>query len=300
MRPIDFSSKHHILLEDEQGLRVPMDEPYFRALEIAPGTFRVLSDGDYSYLVEGDGEAVVIDSGYGAGDIRAFCRTLTDRPIHTILNTHDHFDHTAGNAWFDRACMARETAPLATIPFPSFSGIDFPRDYPLELLDDGDVFPLKGRELTVFKSPDHAAGSLAFLDRKARILFSGDEFMPHGKHLNGSVQRWAGYLEKLMAHRGEFDALWAGGGRMDADYVDRYLACARLILDGCEGEPAEPMPFPNFSRTDEQGRTVWKRRLPRPGDGPRPDPERAPYLRKVEYAGVRTVYDLRRVFERGA
>jgi glyoxylase-like metal-dependent hydrolase (beta-lactamase superfamily II) len=299
MIPIDFSSKHHILLEDEEGLRVPMDEPYFRALKIAPDTWRVLSDGDYSYVIAGEDEAVVIDSGYGAGDIRAFCQTLTDKPIRNILNTHDHFDHTAGNAYFDRAFMAEETVPLATRPFPSFSGIDFPRDYPVKVLSDGDVYPLKGRELLVFKIPDHAAGSLAFLDRVARALFSGDEFMPHGKFLSGSVQRWVGYLEKLMDYRGEFDTLWAGGGRMDADYVDRYLACARLILDGCEGEPSKPMPFPNFSQTDEQGRTVWKRRLPHPGDGPKPNPEREPYLRRVEYAGVQTVYDLRNIYEGG-
>ena len=53
MEAIDFSSKHHILLEDEDGLRVPMDQPYFRATPIAPDTWRVLSDGDYSYLLAG-------------------------------------------------------------------------------------------------------------------------------------------------------------------------------------------------------------------------------------------------------
>ena len=147
---IDFSCKKDIFLEDEDGLIVPMSEPYFRSKLIAPGTWQVLSDGDYSYLLEGDDEALLIDSGYGAGDIRAYCQTLTKKPLSKIANTHDHFDHTANNSYFDLAYMSAETKPLATIPFPSFAGIDFPRDYPVQIVGDGDVIPLKGRELLVF------------------------------------------------------------------------------------------------------------------------------------------------------
>ena len=85
---IDFSCKKDIFLEDEDGLIVPMSEPYFRSKLIAPGTWQVLSDGDYSYLLEGDDEALLIDSGYGAGDIRAYCQTLTEKPLSQIANTH--------------------------------------------------------------------------------------------------------------------------------------------------------------------------------------------------------------------
>ena len=81
---IDFSCKKDIFLEDEDGLIVPMSEPYFRSKRIAPGTWQVLSDGDYSYLLEGDDEALLIDSGYGAGDIRAYCQTLTEKPLSKI------------------------------------------------------------------------------------------------------------------------------------------------------------------------------------------------------------------------
>ena len=174
---IDFSCKHDIWLEDEDGSLQRMDMPFFRAWPVAPGTWRILSDGDYSYLVEGDDEAILIDSGYGAGNIREFAGTLTDKPVSRIANTHDHFDHPANNSYFDLAYMSAQTQPLATRPFPSFEGIDFPRDYPVQLVTDGDIIPLAGRPLRVFFIPDHAVGSLAFLDEKERILFSGDEFM---------------------------------------------------------------------------------------------------------------------------
>lgn len=58
--PIDFLCKHHILLEHEDGSRQPMDVSFFQSEKIAPGTWQILSDGDYSYLVEGENEALVI------------------------------------------------------------------------------------------------------------------------------------------------------------------------------------------------------------------------------------------------
>lgn len=298
MEYIDFSCKHHILLEDEEGLLVPMDEPYFRALQVAAGTWRILSDGDYSYLLEGEDEALVIDSGYGAGNIREYCSTLTDKPVRRIANTHDHFDHTANNGYFELAYMAAETKPLATIPFPSFAGIVFPRDYAVQIVDDGDTILLKGRDLTVIKIPDHAVGSIVFLDRKARILFSGDEIgMPFGKPLRGSVERWAGYMEKLMKYRDEFDKICAGSGVMDAEIIEQYLENARYILAGHEGVYSEPRPFPGFSSVTPDGRVVWKRRMPHPGDGPKDWQIGQEFKRVMEYAGCKIIYDVRKVFE---
>ena len=76
-KTIDFSCKSNILLEDEQGVRVPMSTPYYRAKEIASDTWQILSDGDFSYLLAGeDGDALLIDTGYGAGNIREYCAYL--------------------------------------------------------------------------------------------------------------------------------------------------------------------------------------------------------------------------------
>lgn len=296
IQEIDFSSKHDILLEDEDGLRVPMDEPYFRVLQIAPGTWRILSDGDYSYLLEGEDEAIVIDSGYGAGNIRTFCQTLTDKPVRRIINTHDHFDHTANNAYFDRVLMSAETRPLATLPFPSFAGIDFPRDYPVQIVDDGETIPLKGRDLLVLKIPDHAVGSIVLLDRRQRILFSGDELgMPHGKPLQGSVQRWANYMEKVQRYRADYDEIYGGGGEVDPDIIRKYLENARHILAGHEGNQIALPAFHRYECTDAQGRRVWKRRLPHPGDGPKDWNANADRKRVMDFAGCKITYDLTKV-----
>lgn len=298
MHSIDFSCKSHILLEDEEGLRVPMSEPYYRVVEIAPGTWRILSDGDYSYLLEGDGEGLLIDSGYGAGNIRNFCEELIKKTVRNIANTHDHFDHTANNCYFDCAYMSAETQPLATLPFPSFEGISFPRDYPVVIVDDGDTLPLKGRNMQVLKITDHAVGSLVFLDRKQRILFSGDELgMPMGKPLNGSVERWAAYMEKLFEHRGDYDEIYGGGGRVQADIVEKYLENAKHILAGNEGVPAAPVKFPDAIGLDGEGQQVWRRRLPHPGDGPKNINADLERRRIMDYAGCKIIYSIDKILE---
>ena len=215
MKYYDFSCKSDILLEDEQGARVPMNEPYYRSVEIAPGTWQILSDGDYSYLLKGeDGDALLIDTGYGAGNIRQYCANLLGHDVKRAANTHHHFDHTALNGQFDLVYMAEESVPLAANPYPSFEGIAFPRDYAAQIVNDGDMIPLKGRDLTVYKIPDHAEGSIALLDKKARILFGGDEFgMAFGKPINGTVEHWASLMEKLTPWRDQYDAVWCGPGR---------------------------------------------------------------------------------------
>ena len=294
---IDFSCKHGILLEDTQGVRTPMDVPYFRSSEIAPRTWQILSDGDYSYLLEGDdGDALLIDSGYGAGNIRTYCEDLIGHPVPRIVNTHHHFDHTAMDAYFDLVYMSSESVPLATLPYPSFDGIVFPRDYAVQIVEDGDTIPLKGRDLLVFKIPDHAPGSIAMLDRAQRLLFAGDEFgMPFGKPINNYVEDWAQLMEKLVPYRAAYDRVLCGPGEAEADIAEKTLANCRAVLAGAEGEPFSSPPFNAWEATDAQGRHVWKRQLPHPGDGPKNWVDETAWTRRYGIPPFAIVYDIRRI-----
>lgn len=293
---IDFSSKHEIWIQNPDGSLSRMDEPYFQSERIAPGTWRIISSGDASYLLEGDDEALAIDSGYGAGNIREFMQTLTEKPVRRIANTHHHFDHTANNSYFERAYMSQAAVPLATIPFPSFEGIDFPRDYPITVVPDGGTVPLKGRDLLALSIPDHAESSLVFLDRKERILFSGDEFMPMGKRLNGGLKSWLENLEKIDQYRGEFDVLWGGAFTMKAAYFDACLSCARYAMEQPDLGPAKGGPKgppPGMGETEhEKGRIIYDRMAPHPEDRGGSEPISPENLRRVEYAGTSILFDI--------
>lgn len=81
MAYFDFSCKHDIMIENPDGTLSPMDEPFFQSELIAPNTWKILSDGDFQYLLAGDGEALVIDTGYGAGNLREYCEKLCGMPV---------------------------------------------------------------------------------------------------------------------------------------------------------------------------------------------------------------------------
>ncbi|MCD8076237.1 MAG: MBL fold metallo-hydrolase [Lachnospiraceae bacterium] len=265
MDPIDFSPLRKILIEDEDGNIQPMSEPYFRAKEIAPGTWQVLSDGDYTYVLEGEEELLCIDGGSGAGNIRAFCQTLSTKPLYRLINTHNHWDHTANNYLFDVVYMSEKSYAGRCQPFGEHTVLEYPDDYPVVFLKDGDVFNLEGRELEVFNIEEHCRGSLQFLDRKNRILFCGDELNGNFFDSRISVEHSFRNLERWMAIRPYFDILCAGNGIHDAAYVDKYYRTAKYILEGHANEGEEYyVPYEDrFASVDSKdGIPVYARRSP--------------------------------------
>ena len=54
-----------------------------------------------SYLVEGERDVAVLDTGMGVGDFAGLVASLSDRqPI--VLHSHAHFDHIGASARFER------------------------------------------------------------------------------------------------------------------------------------------------------------------------------------------------------
>lgn len=230
---VDFSSKHDILLHHKDGSYTPMDEPYYEVTRLNERTWQIMSSGDYHYLVAGDKEGIAVDTGYGAGNLREFLEELCGKPVRQVINTHHHFDHSANNCYFEKAYMAAEAVDLVSIPYKSFDGMDFFRDsYEKIVVSDGEVVPLAGGDLRIFRIGDHTADGIAVLDRANRLLFTGDEFMPGMKGFNGSVGRWHKNLEKLAAHRKEFDHLCGGPCMLPASVFDIFKEAAELILAG--------------------------------------------------------------------
>lgn len=133
------------------------------------------------YLLEGTEKALLLDTGYGVGNLRQFLETLTDKPI-VVANTHFHPDHAAGNGEFECAYLNAGWE----IDAPSVLGKDavpfdirkLPHaDYEKIVIGDGYIFDLGGRQVEVLEAmPAHCNSSLFFLDAEHRMLFSGDEF----------------------------------------------------------------------------------------------------------------------------
>jgi len=177
---------------------------WFDLDQVLPDIWR-LDDGglDTCYVLRGSERTGIIDTGQGVGSIAAQAARVGNAPP-LVINTHVHPDHVSGNWEFEDVAIgavewrsAKEW--LGTVsrepgapgsgrdalkylrtqrPFPPEFDADTYRTYrmgePTRLLNEGDVVSLGGFDLEVIVAAAHTLGSVLLLDRKRRVLFSGD------------------------------------------------------------------------------------------------------------------------------
>jgi len=220
-------------------VRLPDDENYYY-WEMFENTYVVqYGCALFCFLLVGEERALLIDSAFGRGDFPNVIDRLTDKPI-ILANTHGHYDHTGGNAWFERAYMHPESAKDARRSFgpvdPKFwANMPYP-NYEIVEIEDGYVFDLGGRKVEVIHIPAHHKGSLAFLDHKQRLLFVGDEFDSAQASLFGfeTVAPFLENLKKLKARESEYDFIMPShnGCPITKRYLDDFITNAEDMLAG--------------------------------------------------------------------
>lgn len=236
---------------------------YFKSKEIAEKTWQIeyaFTDKEqvYCYLIEGRDYALVIDTMYGYGNLREFCGTLTGKPL-KLVNTHFHFDHCAGNFDFDECYIhylditnyydSRVSSPEEMLEaakneaFPEIKErlelgdmCSF-RQIPVYPLDDGDVFDLGDRQITVVQVTGHSAGSIALIDPKTRIAFTGD--CCNGNTLLGfgnsaPVERFHNALLNFRRMKGQFDILYGGHQVLPVETIDEGIELSARVLAGSD------------------------------------------------------------------
>ncbi|MBQ9122919.1 MAG: MBL fold metallo-hydrolase [Lachnospiraceae bacterium] len=204
------------------------------------------------YLLEGEKKALLIDTGFGVGNLRKYVETLTDKPIE-VVNTHFHPDHAAGNGEFPKVYVshnwkADEAAVYSSgaVPF-DISKLPYP-NYEKIGLHDGDVIDLGKRLIEVFEAkPAHCESSLFFLDRGHRMFFCGDDLEAGQVNLfdnsyNPEVvfdveERLANFkanTEKIKALSKEFDLLFPNhnGAPISKTYIDHFVELVDAIYAG--------------------------------------------------------------------
>ena len=204
------------------------------------------------YLLEGRDRALLIDTLYGAGNLRAHVASLTDKPV-TVINTHGHLDHSGGNGEWEEVLMLAGAIPdvetCYRCPF-DVSKLPHP-DYKKTVMKEGDVIDLGGRTLEIYDISAHSNGSLALLDRENRQLFVGDELesrqvlmfeVEESRRIEGRppfvlrdrLIRHHANTEKLLALREHWDRVYPAhnGAPIAPSYVEDYAALTEHIFAG--------------------------------------------------------------------
>lgn len=177
-----------------------INDSWFTVQEIDPRTYAISEFGHWeqvhSFLLIGEEQAVLIDTGLGIDNIKRITDQLTELPI-VVLTTHVHADYIGSHGQFENIYVHKEDEDWLingikglsleqirkdmgrdiTIPTPVTFNPNTYKPFqgePTGLLQDGDVFDIGDRELTIYHTPGHSPGHIAIFDHSKGYLFTGD------------------------------------------------------------------------------------------------------------------------------
>jgi hydroxyacylglutathione hydrolase len=232
--------------------------PWLNVSQLSKTVWRIEDAGMVSeYLITGDNKALLIDCGWGIGDLAKTVAGLTSLPL-TVINTHGHPDHTCGNYQFESATIHEGDVPMLKNNYNPEVRANILRRFPAHTLPKGFSehawanaplrhftafkgplsFDLGGRTLEVIETPGHTPGSLCLYDHKERLLFAGDNIqagnvllmMPQSLPLATYLKS----VDKLVAIADKIDRVIPAHGPvpLKPDVLKEMQAGVRKILKG--------------------------------------------------------------------
>jgi glyoxylase-like metal-dependent hydrolase (beta-lactamase superfamily II) len=229
-------------------------DPYAEVYTFRDNLYAIFTDnidgmGDaWSFLIEGPKKALLIDTSFGLGDLKGLVTELIGDKELIVANTHFHADHAGGNSQFGKVYALKEDAEMLrknmNVPLLNekminpdgscrcveFDVNDMIELRPYEVVDipDGYIFDLgDGYEVETIKLAGHTKGQAAFLDKRNRTLFPGDDIIAMrvgiGGKEPGTVREYRDNMVKLASRIDEFDGIFPGHFTIDID--------SRAVLD---------------------------------------------------------------------
>lgn len=244
-----------LLREKDETRRIYDVDPFAEVYKFRDNVYGILTEsadgmGDpWIFLIEGPKKALLIDTGFGVGNLKGLVEQLIGDKPYYVVNTHSHFDHAYGDFWFDKVYVHEYEAPAIEALDEHIwdymfddegQGIwmDFTREnlVPFKKIEvvpcpDGYTFDLgEGHEIELIHMGGHTAGHAGFLDKKDRIFFAGDDIVSMRVGVNGarpgtkfgeyaSITEFSKNMEKLAERVGEFDHVFPSHFVVDIESV---------------------------------------------------------------------------------
>ena len=187
--------------------RIKVPDSWFEVYRIRPGVFAIYEPHQeeevISYLIVGQKQALLFDTGMGISDIKNVVEGLTKLPV-SVMNSHTHNDHvgdnwrfsdiygmdtafTRQNAKGSSADAQAEIAPDAIcgeLPAGFDSKSYVTRPFHITYwIHGGEKIDLGGRILEVIATPGHTPDSISLWDAANGLLFTGDMYYPGAIYL---------------------------------------------------------------------------------------------------------------------
>lgn len=231
-------------------------------------TVQLVADGVYAidefgialmYLIIGKTQALLLDTGVGAGNVHAVVKELTDLPC-LVVNSHHHYDHAGGNVWFDEVYAHKNAVSILKeqncqevrrafierqLDREEYNGeasvadtISYLHEYRVNPIEEGKVFDLGGRKLEVIETFGHTKDGICLLDSENRLLFSGDSVVSTPTLImdrckSDTMEHYAKALKHLEGREAEFDLIFPGHyvHPIPKTYLKELIVCAEKILE---------------------------------------------------------------------
>lgn len=181
--------------------------------KVAGSVWMLVGAGGNIGVSIGDDGIVMIDDQYAplAPKIEAALKSITDKPVRFILNTHYHGDHTGGNEAFGKSApivahenvrkrLASGTTRRGTTTPPAPAGA-----LPVLTFNDSVTIHLNGEDVRAVHMPHgHTDGDAVIWFTKSNVVHMGDDLFNNrfpfvDRENGGSVRGLIANIDKVIA-----------------------------------------------------------------------------------------------------
>jgi glyoxylase-like metal-dependent hydrolase (beta-lactamase superfamily II) len=181
--------------------------------KVAGTVYMLTGAGGNIGISVGDDGIVVVDDQFAplADKIQAALKGITEKPVRFIINTHWHFDHTGGNAYFQkqgpilahenvRERMVKGQPLLGEVVKPAEKGA-----LPIITFNDRASVHLNGEEIRAIHFPSgHTDGDAVVFFTGSNVVHMGDDYVTYGfpfidLESGGSARGMIAACEKVIA-----------------------------------------------------------------------------------------------------
>jgi len=195
-------------------------------------------------------KACLVDTGTGAGNLKAFVESITDLPL-TVVVSHAHMDHCGGAGLFDMVYMREGDKPCLKKHgsqtfraefFTEHLGGEFKPDDFLPVPEDVfvdvpeyTVWDLGGVSVELLPFTGHTPGMICPFIREDRALIIGDACDDHVllcDEYSSTVSEYLCNLQKILEKKDEYDRLYGNHGNYEysMELMENVKESCNMIL----------------------------------------------------------------------